>query len=423
MSGRARRFRPECALRPAGLALACGLAPLAGHADPGDIHGRLEAQEAGLFAPGDSIYAASGPRDGNDLLTNLRLTWEPRQDHWSFSLHDLLTVEDGIDVRVAHAEAALLQPPPATWANLTETFSDHGQVLGTQRIDRLAVTYTAPDLVVRVGRQALTWGSGLVFQPMDLFDPFPPNATDTEYKPGTDMIYTQWLYGGGSDLQFILVPRPQREGEPPSADASSAAMHLHTAFFGHQTTLLLARDHGDLLGAIGVNGALGGATWNAEILPTMTSNRATRLSALGNISDAITLAARNATIFLEYFHNGFGAGGGNYTLATLPPDLTERLARGQLFETRRDYLAAGLALEVDPLLTVNPTLLADLDDGSWYALIAATYSLGDNLNLIGGIQIPLGQSGTEFGGMPLAPESATTLAPAKQIYTQIRKYF
>jgi hypothetical protein len=423
MRGETRQLRLKCIARLAALALACGLAPLPGQAEPGAIHGRFELQDAGLFAPSDSIYAAVGARDGNDLLTNLRLTWEPTWERWSLSLHDLVTVEDGVNVRLEHAEAALLPAPPATWFNLTQTFTDHGQILGTQRIDRLAVTYTAPNFVFRIGRQALTWGSGLVFRPMDLFDPFSPSATDTEYKPGTDMLYTQWLYSDGSDLQLIVVPRPDRAGMPPSADASSAALHFHTVMFGQQITWLLARDHGDWVGAMGVNGVLGGATWNVELVPTVINDGPTRTSALGNVSDALTLVGRNATVFLEYFHNGFGVGSGNFTLTSLPADLADRLARGQLFDTRRDYLAAGLTLEVNPLLNVSPTLIVDLDDGSLFALVAATYSLSDNLNLIGGVQFPAGPAGTEFGGMSLAPGSRTLLSPATQIYLQIRKYF
>ena len=169
--------------------------------------------------------------------------------------------------------------------------------------------------------------------------------------------------------------------------------------------------------------ALGGATWNVELVPTVINDGPTRTSALGNVSDALTLAGRNATVFLEYYHNGFGVGRGNFTLTSLPPDLADRLARGQLFDTRRDYLAAGLTLEVNPLLNVSPTLIVDLDDGSLFALVAATYSLSDNLNLIGGVQFPAGPAGTEFGGIPLAPGSQTLLSPARQIYLQIRKYF
>jgi len=402
--------------------LACGIAPLCARADPDAVHGRFELQEVALYMPSDSIYASAGPRAGDDSLANLRVTWEPTGDRWGFSLHDVVTFEDGLIVRDARAEAALLPAPPATLVNSTKTFEQGDQTLGTQQIDRLALSYTAPEFVLRVGRQALSWGSGFVFRPMDLVDPFAPNGTDTEYKPGTDMLYTQWLYRDGSDLQFILVPRPERAGVPPSTDASSAALHWHTAMLGHQFTWLLARDRGDWVAAIGVNGSLGGATWNIELLPTVVNGGPTRASALGNISDALTLAGRNATIFLEYFHNGFGAAG-NLTVASLPPDLVERLARGQLFDTRRDYAAAGLTIEINPLLTASPTLILDLNDGSWFALGSATYSLADNLNLIGGLQVPVGPAGSEFGGIRRAPGSDALLAPPTQLYLQLRKYF
>lgn len=417
-------MRLDYGRRLGAVAAICALASGAAYADPNDIHGRLELQDAGTFARDDSIESALGNEDANDLLGNVRLTWEPSWDKWSVSFHYVLTMEDGGNVPLVRAETSLLPAPPSTWFNLTDTFIDHGQAIGSQSIDRLAIAYTTPDFVVRIGRQALTWGSGLVFRPMDLFDPFSPSATDTEYKPGTDMLYTQWLFSDGSDLQFIVVPRPARPGAAPSSNASSIALHFQTSLLGHDTTWLLARDHGDWTGALGVNGALSGATWNMELVPTVVDKGATRLSALANISDAMTLLDRNATLFAEYYHNGFGVtGNNNYDLASLPPDLLDRLARGQIFDTRRDYLAAGLTLEVSPLFTVNPTIIGGLDDASLFALFAGTYSLSDNLNLIAGVQVPIGPAHTEFGGLPLSPGSSIFLSSPGQIYVQLRRYF
>ncbi len=420
----AHPLRHECAIRLTAVAATLSLACSPLYADPDEIHGRFELQDAGTFARSDSIEAALGDRDANDSLGNLRLTWEPSWDRWSLSFHYVLTTETGGNVPLVRAETNLLPAPPSTWFNLTETFVNHGQTIGAQSIDRLSVAYAAPDFVVRIGRQALTWGSGLVFRPMDLFDPFSPSATDTEYKPGTDMLYTQWLFDDGSDLQFVVVPRPARTGAAPSSNASSIALRLQTSLFGHNTTWLLARDYGDWVGALGVNGALAGATWNIEFVPTFVDTGPTRFSALANISDAVTLASRNATIFAEYFHNGFGVdGNAGYDLSALPPDLVIRLARGQLFDTRQDYLAAGLTLEVNPLLDVSPTVIADLNDSSIFALFAGTYSLSENLNLVAGVQLPVGPAHTEFGGLPLAPGRSTFLASPTQIYIQLRRYF
>jgi hypothetical protein len=58
--------------------------------------------------------------------------------------------------------------------------------------------------------------------------------------------------------------------------------------FGHRTTWLLARDHGDWVAALGVNGALGESTWNVEIVPTFLNDGGTRMSVLANISNAVS---------------------------------------------------------------------------------------------------------------------------------------
>jgi hypothetical protein len=386
------------------------------------IHGRFLIEDFANFNRADSLDAALGSANYNNGLANLRLTWEPTFDQWSFDVHYVLSAESGEAVTLMNTKTALITLPPSTWFNLTNTFVNQDSLTAQQTIDRLAVGYSTPDFVIKIGRQALTWGSGFVFRPMDLFDPFSPVATDTEFKPGTDMIYTQYLFADGSDLQFIAVPRSRVLNGAPDANESSFALHYHGTVAGVETTALLARDHGDWTGALGVAGPLEGSTWNIEILPTAVRNGPTHVSALANISDAVTLFDRNTTIFAEYFRNGFGVTG-DATFTTLPPDLLDRLARGQLFNVRTDYLAAGMTLEYSPLVTLSPTLIADLDDQSLYFLVAANWSLSNSVVLIAGAQAPLGPKGSEFGGLPLSPANPTALSPAAQLYLQLRCYF
>jgi hypothetical protein len=407
----------------AGLALAASLfaGPAASQTDA--IHGRVAVQDAEQFASGSSVQAALGEQTANDVAGNLRITWDPSWGNWSFQADYVVQAENGPTVQLGRAETGLIPVPPSTALDLTDTFQSGDPWLASQRIDRLSLTYTTPDLVVRVGRQALTWGSGLVFRPMDLFDPFSPTATDTEYKPGVDMLYVQRLFADGSDLQLIVAPRPARYGGPIEADESSAALHYHTTLFGHQTTFLAAWDHGDVVTAASVNGAWGGATWNLEVVPTVLKAGGVRVSAIANISDAVTLFGRNATVFAEYYRNGFGVAGQPYNLADLPPALLDHLARGQVFTTRRDYLSGGMTLEVTPLLSLSPTLILNLNDGSALALVGATYSLADNVTLIAGAQAPIGPGKSEFGGLPLTATSPVLLAPPGQLYIQLRRYF
>jgi hypothetical protein len=417
-----RRRPPRESMRGSAALLILLLGAATARADNA-VHGRLALEEFGSFARSYSLDAALGAPDHADSLANLRLTWEPSWDRVSLAFHYVVDGVYGDDARLERLRNGLLPSPPTTWFDLTNVFKDDGLARAEQSIDRLSVAYTAPDFVVRVGRQALTWGSGLVFRPMDLFDPFAPNATDTEYKPGTDMLYTQYLFADGSDLQAIAVPRPEQEGHGLTANASSFALHLQTTLFAHETTWLVARDYGDWVLAAGVNGPLAGATWNIELVPTFLRSGGTRVSMIANISDATTLADRNATLFAEYFHNGFGVVGDDTNLGTLPPDLIDRLVRGQLFNFRRDYLASGVTLEWSPLTTVSPTIIADLNDGSFYLLGSVTYSVSDNLNLIAGAQAPVGPKGSEFGGIRLLPASTLALAPASLLYIQVRRYF
>ena len=96
-------------------------------------------------------------------------------------------------------------------------------------------------------------------------------------------------------------------------------------------TATLARDRGDIVAGLGIGGPIGDATWNAELMPTFLANGDVRMSALANISTGFMIGARNATAFVEYFHNGFGVGGSGTPLDQLPDDLTDRMTRGQLF--------------------------------------------------------------------------------------------
>ena len=390
------------------------------------IHGRLQLQDVYASESPQSLAAALGARDRNDMLGDLRLSWEPQWDSWRFDFVWRVGFDAGDTPRFAMREAALGVLPPAplaTWWDLSNTFVDQSHLTAAQRIDRLSISYTGTNLVVRAGRQALSWGAGLVFRPMDLFDPFSPDATDTEYKPGTDMVYGQYLFDEGSDLQLVIVPRPARQGGGLTANASSFALHFHTAIGRLQTTWLLARDHGDVVAGVGINGSLGEATWNAELIPTFVNGGGTHTSVLLNISDAGTLWGRDVTYFAEYFRNGFGTFATRYALSALPPRLIDRLLRGQVFDTGRDYLAAGAQIQWTPLLQISPTLISNLDDASLYGIAQATYSLSDNLNLICGAQIPIGPASSEFGGIPLIGTGPPYLAPAARLYLQVRQYF
>src|SRR5690606_14551657 len=85
--------------------------------------------------------------------------------------------------------------------NLTHTIDDGENHTVIHRLDRLNVGYAGDKLVFRAGRQALSWGNGLMFSVMDVLNPFDGRVYDQEYKSGDDMLYMQYLSDSGNDIQ------------------------------------------------------------------------------------------------------------------------------------------------------------------------------------------------------------------------------
>ena len=334
-------------------ALLCLLvAPVAPADAQWTVHAHIKYQfSLQHFPPGTfgAVVIAPTPLD-QTLDGRLNVTY--RRGRIDVTLNGQLFLLAGDTVAAAQSGAAgpdgayLLGPPgvddASQWLDLTARtwIGDHAELIG--RLDRASIGYTGDRLVVRLGRQALSWGNGLVFQVLDLFDPFPPNVLDTDYKPGRDMLTAQWRLPGG-DLQAIVVP-----GRPP-----------------------------------------GGRTLYA---------------------------------FAEYFLNGFGLPEDGGSAAVLDPALLARLQRGELFSLGRHELASGVRFDWTPLITVSPTALVNLTDGSVYALAQVQYDWRQNLTLYTGVQVGLGPHGSEYGGIAI-PGFAGDLAPGTRVWLRLARYF
>ena len=409
------------------------LAPGLVHAASGStFKGELKLQSMYVDVPSDSLSQAFGVGSHWDNALNLRvmgngqlgsgLSWDAA---WVLGAREGKGVE--LDRRLYEYAPAFYAPTEdRNWWDLQHTFTDKGRTQAAHYVDRLALAYSGAHAVLRLGRQALTWGGGLVFHPMDLFNPLPPNALDTEYKPGADMLYGQWLFDSGADIQGVIAPRRDPATHRVENDQGAAGLKWH-GFMGPERQngleLMLARNYdSDVLG-LAVNGSLGGATWNAEAVPTRLPDGSVHTSWLADIQYAWTCFGRNCVGYAEYFSNGFGVRGSDHTLADLPEPLTQRLARGELFTVSRDYLALGLTLEWTPLLSIKPLLIANLGDGSGLLVLQVVRSLSDTAKLTLAAQSGLGSRGTEYGGLETTAGSGVYVAPARYLYARVDWYF
>ena len=299
--------------------------------------------------------------------------------------------------------------------NLTQTLDDGTRHLTVHRFDRLAVEYRDERLAITLGRQAVSWGSGHVFQPMDLFNPFAPTAVDRDYKPGDDILLIERAFAH-SALQLLYVARRDAHGR--SGDDSYAAM-WHGFFGASEVELMGARHYQDDLLGMTFKIPIGPALLRTDVVGTrLAQDGDQRISGIVNIDCAFELFQRTGLVFAEYFHNDFGV---DTLTPTLPAPLQDRQSRGELFNVMRDYLAAGATYQWHPLWSQSLVWIGNLNDRSSLVQTSLTYEPSDSARVQAGLVAALGGTGDEFGGIPV--DDGTTTGGGTRAFIRILYYW
>jgi hypothetical protein len=163
-----------------------------------EFGGHTKFRLVGQSFPGDSLFHDLVGSDALDAEGDLRLNFSASRDGWSTNADYQLFAQYGDGVELAREVASLdslsadrFPDDQRRLFDLTHVLNEGGKSAMLHRLDRLSVTYTSEKAVARFGRQALSWGNGLFYAPMDLVNPFDPAAIDTEFKAGDDMLYLQ----------------------------------------------------------------------------------------------------------------------------------------------------------------------------------------------------------------------------------------
>lgn len=309
--------------------------------------------------------------------------------------------------------------------NLTHIIDDGDRSICYHRLDRLNLSYTAAGKTLRVGRQALTWGNGLVFNPMDLFNPFAPTAVQRDYKAGEDMVHLQ-LPVGNSDAQLLFVPRRDPDSGDIAEDQASYAAKWHLPLNSLEVDLMAARHYGDAVAGAGVMGYLGGAAWRLDAvltLPDQDDDPEAYMQIVANIDYAWQWGGKNLYGLLEYYHNGLGRND-QYDLALSDPLISERLDRGELFTLGRDYLAGTVNIQWHPLVQTRLAALVNMADGSGFCQPQLLWDVGTNWQMIVGASLYWGEDDSEYGGFETSVVSTPIeITPTQSAYIWLSYYF
>ena len=385
------------------------------------IRVRTEAGLSSSSADATSLEADLGYRDTRAWNAAARLMWDSFEGPFRLEVHAQVNAAHGNRIALA-SELMPAEGPPRTLLDLSGDWSHDPDQAVVGVIDRASVAYTGQNLVLKVGRQAITWGSGLFFHPSDIVAPFSPDAIDTSYKPGVDMLYGQYLFDNGAEIQAIAVPRAETYGGAVTLDQSTLAIRGSTTLGSLDGALFHARDRGDRVAGLNLSGPLGGASWNAEYVHWQLADGTAHPSWLFNITNFGTLGDWNVSYFAEYFRNGFGVDA-SLPSDALPASLTKRMATGQVFFGGQDFLAPGGQLQVTADLSISPRAIFSLNDGSRLATVGVNYALGDNTDLAFDYFRPFGADGTDFGGRETSTGSGAFAGPSQSVTLRLVHFF
>ncbi len=392
--------------------------------------GQLSLRGNGAWVDSDSILSRGTDETLLDGAGNLRLMthWENRTS--AFTLHyDLSAIGGEFFQRMFETDSLL---PNVTGSgssdaskvlNLSRTLSESSQSRFQHHIDRFSYQYFADWGTLTVGRDVVTWGNGLVFNPLDLLNPFSPQDIERDYKVGDDMLLIDLFpLKWNGDLAWQILAVPHRNPLTGDLDIETSSVAIKTHFFtgNSEWDLLTAMHYDELhLGAGSVH-TVGGAVVRADLLIGIPNKGETRYSAILNIDYSWTTVGLNTYGMLEYYYQSVGSR--NFQNVTSNIALQERLARGEVYTSGQQYLAAALQMELHPLLHAHCSFILNLQDQS---LLLQPYLLWDpkqNLQVALGIQYFTGSQNTEFGSSEI-PFSSEEWQTPNSLFIWMKWYF
>lgn len=290
---------------------------------------------------------------------------------------------------------------PLTWRTGTDPVQDV-QLLG--RTDRLLAKVSLEGFDLTVGRQPISFGSGLFFTPLDLVSPFTPATVDTEYKPGVDAVRTDAYFGWRGSLTVVgayvgrtYLHEAAAEGEPTSARVAVAAQGRLTVGVT-DLALFLGGIRGDFVAGATVISAAGPVGLHGDVAVTVPRPDLDEPVFVRAVVGADGRPTGTTTISGEIYVQSFGTKD--------PSQLFDRLTReralaGEVWLTGLAYAGLAVTQEITPLWTASLAGFLNLTDPS--ALIAPTVAWSAAQN----VDVALGG----FVGIGAAPRGRT-LDPA-----------
>jgi len=273
---------------------------------------------------------------------------------------------------------------PRQIADLTWTVVEGSRWNIIHFIDRLYFRQSTAIGDFTVGRQRISWGTGRVWNPTDLFNPLNPTSFSKIEKDGVDALLAKFVLGNFSDLSLVFNAKENfRENNFGFRFRSNVEGFDFSAMSGvFDKRIIVGADFAGSIFDAGVRGE--GIYSTSEQYPA-TNFVSLILGTDNQFTDKLYALA-------EYHFNGRGKTAGLYDF--------QGLLKGEILNVGRHYVVAQVAYLVHPLVSVSMAATRNLDDESGFTALTAVYSSSDETSLSIGGQNFYGEPFTEYWYYP-----------------------
>lgn len=371
----------------------------------------------GAWRPPDA-FAASGTDPWSGIHAAVaRLAWTARfGERVVVEIHNRFQGEVGSTAGPGTAGIGITVVPERS-VDLESVLLDGEDVRLRHDLDRLAVTVYTPVADLTVGRQAVTWGSAMLFPVADLWGRFSPFELDTQQKPGVDAVRALAYPGDGVEVDLVVADAGRDEGV-------SAAGHATFSRGWGDAMVGAGKFWDEVVLLAGVTRVLETTNLRLEGALPWSLDQDRRLDP--RLTVGVDRIGVRWTLSAEVHWNGLGTGDPDRYLEVLQGD---PLARGESYLLGRAY-AGGLAVwspDAEGRLRVALAVLANVEDPSASFSPSASYDLGQAGRITLGGLVPAGEEPELVvqPGMPVpAPRLRSEFGSYGRLgYLQLALYF
>jgi hypothetical protein len=235
---------------------------------------------------------------------------------------------------------------------------------------------------ITIGRQRVAWGTGFVWNPTDLLNPFIPIQLERDERQGVDAVRFELPLGITSKLDLVFAP--QRKGR-----RSSTAARVRTTVANYDVSLMAGRFRDNTVLGFDWSGDIRGGGFRGEGAYTRSGQGKDYFRFV--LSGDYTFS-NGLYLFGEFFYNGQGARRKEEYDFNL-------LLSGEAVGLAQLYLALGASYDFTPLWHGDFYGIFNMNDGSRLVGPALSYSLTDNVDLAAGVYFFGGEDGSELGSL------------------------